>query len=259
MRGAAVVLLAAGLAAGGTQQPTFRSGVDLVRFDVRVSDQSGRPITDLRPDEIEVVEGGRALPILLFQHIVEPSGDYAAASLRAVSAEVTSNRGAPRGHLYLLVFDQQHITPGNEQIARHAAESFVNARVRPFDRVGVIGIPGPGPDVGFTADRKRAVAELQKVNGMLTRNVTSAVGNFSVHEAYEAAAGNDTVISTILARQSVDISADVGTAGATATGARLDRAAVRANEDPSVLRRVIQENARDVVAGADALARDSLL
>ena len=56
----------------------------------------------------------------------------------------------------LLVFDQRHITAGNEQVARRAAEAFLKARVRPSDRVAVIGIPGPGPQLGFTADRTRA-------------------------------------------------------------------------------------------------------
>ncbi|HVD91733.1 MAG TPA: hypothetical protein VNC21_05605, partial [Vicinamibacterales bacterium] len=134
-------------AATQTPQPVFRSGADVVRFDVRVTDGSGRPITDLRADEVQVVEDGKPLPILLFQHVEEPAGKYADAALRAVSAEVSSNRGVPRGHLYLLVFDQAHISPGNEQTARRAAETFVKTRVRPSDRVAVIGIPGPGPEL----------------------------------------------------------------------------------------------------------------
>ena len=54
-------------------QVTFKSGVDLVRFDVRVVDADGRPITDLRPDEIVIEEQGNALPVLLFQRITEPA------------------------------------------------------------------------------------------------------------------------------------------------------------------------------------------
>src|SRR5687767_2602847 len=85
-------------ARGTPQLPIFRSGAELVRFDVRVTDGSGRPLKDLRPEEIEIVEDGAARPILLFQHIDEPSGSYAEAAIRSVSAEVSSNRGAPRGH-----------------------------------------------------------------------------------------------------------------------------------------------------------------
>ena len=244
--------------ARGWQQPVFRSGADLVRFDVRVTDASGRPLRDLRPEEIEIVEDGQPRPILLFQHIDEPAGTYAEAALRSVSAEVSSNRGAPRGHLYLLVFDQQHIAPGNEQIARHAAEAFIKSRVRPSDRIAIVGVPGPGPQLGFTADRTRAAAELLKVRGSLERIVTSPAGKLSVHEAYEAASGNDIVISGILTRQSVDLSGDVGATRTGTEGVALDRAFRRMQEDPSVMRRVIQENARNIVAHADADARDSL-
>src|SRR3954466_10075543 len=178
--GPALLALATALAPQNAPQPVFRSGVDLVRFDVRVVDANGRPITDLRPDELEIVENGQPLPLLLFQHIAEPSEMYAEAALRSVSAEVSSNRGAPRGHLYLLVFDQAHIAPGNEQIARRAAETFIRTRVRPSDRIAVIGIPAPAPDLGFTADRTRAAAELTKLHGSLERSVRSAAGNLSL-------------------------------------------------------------------------------
>src|SRR5829696_2429641 len=135
MRFLALLLIVAGLAQpfdgargrpldqarGGQPQPVFRSGADLVRFDVRVTDGTGQPLKNLRPEEVEILEDGAALPVLLFQHIEEPAGSYSEAAIRSVSAEVSSNRGAPRGHLYILIFDQAHITPGNEQIARRAA------------------------------------------------------------------------------------------------------------------------------------------
>ena len=260
MRSLAIAVCVAALAGPSprAQQPTFRSGVDLVRFDVRVTDASGRPVTDLRPEEVQIVEDGRVLPLLLFHHLQEPAGNYTDAALRSVSAEVSSNRGAPRGHLYLLVFDQAHITPGNEQLARRAAETFVRTRVRPSDRVAVIGIPGPGPELGFTADRTRAAAELVKVRGDLERNVKSAAGNVSLQEAYEITAGNDRVTAEVLARQSVDLTADVGAAAAAGMSGVVDRAASRQGESPTVMRKVILENARTVVAQADATTRDVL-
>ena len=264
MRLLALLLLVAGFAqqapldqARDRPAPVFRSGADLVRFDVRVTDASGRPLEDLRPEEIEIVEDGAARPILLFQHIDEPSGSYAEAAIRSVSAEVSSNRGAPRGHLYILIFDQAHIAPGNEQIARRAAEAFIKARVRQSDRIAIVGIPGPGPQMGFTSDRTRAVAELQKVQGTLERTVTTPGGKLSVHEAFEAANGNDAVIAGIMARQSADATADVGVSQA-ATGASSGRTSTKTPEEPGVIQRVIRENSRNLVSRADADARDSL-
>lgn len=231
-------------------QGIFRSGVDVVRFDVRVTDGSGRAITDLKPDEIRIIEDGRPRPVLLFQHVQEPAGVYRQAALRAVSAEVSSNQGMPRGHLYILVFDQHHITPGNEQIARRAAEAFIAKRVRSSDRVAAFGVPGPGPQLGFTADRTRAVAELQKVRGALERSMTTALGRLSQQEAYEIANGNDRVTTDVLARISSEASSDVAALSA--------RAQTRANEDPVVTRRLVIENARTFVATADNDTRQSL-
>jgi len=257
MRASLLVALvsAAALQAGQSQPPVFRSGTEVVRFDVRVTGPDGRPIKDLRPDEIEIVEDGAPRPILLFQHFDEPASAYGEAALRAVSAEVSSNRAAPRGHLYLLIFDQRHIVSGHEQIARHAAETFLRTALRPSDRVAVVGIPGPGPLTGFTADRTRILAELQKVQGTMERNVDSPGGRISVHEAYEAAIGNDVVIAQIAMRQSADLTADVGAATA---GRTPDRATTKADEDAGSTRRVIVENARTIVAHEDTMSRDTL-
>ncbi len=246
----ALALSSVSMLAREQAQGVFRSGVDVVRFDVRVTDGSGRAITDLKPDEIEIVEDGKPRPVLLFQHVQEPAGVYREAALRAVSAEVSTNQGAPRGHLYILLFDQHHITPGNEQIARRAAEAFITNRVRPSDRIAVFGIPGPGPQLGFTADRTRAVTELQKVRGGLERDMTTALGRLSQQEAYEIANGNDRVTVNVLSRMSTEGSADV----ALQTG--LARA--QTNDDASVTRRLVVENARTFVANADADTRQSL-
>src|SRR4029077_14351222 len=130
--------MTAGLVVLSAQQPAvFRSGVDLVRFDLSVTDKDGRPLTDVRPDEIEVIEDGQPRPIVLIQRVREPAGFYTDAAIRAVSAEGTNNDAAPRGHRYVLLFDQQHITRGNEQAAREAAERFIRTRVRASDRVAI--------------------------------------------------------------------------------------------------------------------------
>jgi VWFA-related protein len=253
-----VALAAAGLAAS-QPQPVFRSGAELVRFDIRVTDSSGRPIADLRPDEIELVDNGQVLKPLLFQHIEEPAGEYGEAALRSVSAQVSSNRGAPRGHLYLLVFDQSHLSPGNGPVVRRAAERFIRQHVRPSDRVALIGLPGPGPSTGFTADHGRALAELAKLGGAQERNVTTAVGDLTVQEAYEIAGGNERVATEVMTRQALQTGSDIG-GGSDRGAARLvSRAAERDPEDPAAVRRAILENARTVVAQADATSRDFML
>lgn len=234
---------------------TFKSGVDLVRFDVRIVDEAGRPITDLRPEEIVIEEKGQALPVMLFQRVTEPAESYVDAALRAVTAQVSSNDAFPRGHLYILVFDQQHITPGNEQRARMAAEAFIRRRVRPADRVALHAVPGPGPQLGFTADKQRILAELGAIRGMYERVVASPAGTMSAYEAHRVVQGDERLISDMAIRMTGAASGDIGgDADALLSGIRRAPGA----EDPAITRRLLQENARTIVSQTDSASREFL-
>ena len=53
----------------GDRQPTFRTGVNIVRVDVIVTDDNGNPVTDLTKDEFEIVEDGKVQTIDLFRQV----------------------------------------------------------------------------------------------------------------------------------------------------------------------------------------------
>jgi VWFA-related protein len=243
-----LVLLAGLVLAGASPavaQPTFRSGVDLVRFDVRAVDEAGRPITDLRSEELEILENGRPLPLVLFQRVTEPAESYVDAAIRAVTAEVSSNEAFPRGHLYILIFDQQHITPGNEQRARLAAEQFIRRRVRPSDRVALFAIPGPGPQIGFTADKLKPIQALERIRGTYERAVSSPLGSMSVYEAHRVLQGDERLTAELIGRMTTEASADV----ATFRGG---------GDDQRITRQLLQENARMLVNQSDSASRQFL-
>lgn len=235
--------------------PVFRSGVDLVLMDVRVLDGSGRPVKDLRAGELRILEQGEPRPILFFQHVDEPDAPYVEVARRTIASEVSTNRGAPRGHLYVLVFDQQHITPGNEARARQAAERFLRTRVRPGDRVALYAFPGPGALVGFTSDAGRVIAELPRIRGSLERIGFGALGAMNVYEAYQIARGDSLKLSLVAARLSTQ---GAGTDVARASGFSGLAGGAGGSADP-FLSRLVQEDARTIVARADEQARQFLL
>jgi VWFA-related protein len=248
-------------AAQAPQKPSvFHSGVDLVRFDLSVVDADGNPVTDIKPGEVQILEDGKPLPLVLFQRVREPSGFYSDVALRAVSAEVTNNDAAPRGHLYIFVFDQQHITAGNEQYARGAAARFIRTRVRASDRIAVFGIPGPGPDLQFTNDTQRAIAQLNQVRGGLERTVLTGLGRMSLQEAYQVASGDELSANKVMQRIESDLSADVGGTIANEVGAKGGAKAESNffNEDQATKLRIIQENARALVQRDEGGTRDFL-
>src|SRR6188472_414755 len=161
---ACLVVVALSVAASAQQngKPVFRAGTTLVRLDVRVVDRDGKPITDLRQDEVQVVDGGASRPVVLFQRVSGAAGSYLEAAQRTIASEISTNQGAPQGQLYVLVFDQDHIRSGGEQRVRAAAQEFLRTRVRPQDRVAIYGLPGPGPTQPFTANLSTARLQLDR-------------------------------------------------------------------------------------------------
>jgi VWFA-related protein len=250
----AAVLVAAS-ADAQTDRPIYRSGAKLVRLDVRVIDANGRPIRDLRADEIEVTDEGKIRPVLLFQHVEEPSGPYEDVARRTIAGEVSTNQGAPRGHLYVLVFDQHHIATGNEQRARIAAERFLRSRVRPGDRVALYALPGPGPQIGFTGNVDRAASELVRVRGSLERVTQGGLGAIRISEAYEIGRGNQEILTRVVERLATQqagtdtLSSGPGRSGGGVSGA----------SDPRFFEALVKEDARTVATRADEAARQLLV
>ena len=238
------------------QPPTFRSGVELVRLDVRVVDAEGRPVKNLRPEEVVIEEGGQRRPVLLFQHVAAPVGTYLEAARRTIGAEVSTNQGAPRGHLYVFVFDQSHITPGNEQRARAAVEQFLRTRVRPGDRVALYAIPGPGPQLPFSSNVSLALAELPKIRGSLERQVGVGVAEMSLFEAYQITRGDQAIAQRVLARSTAATTAlDVGGRATAARTAPAVTGTASTGESFTQAMQLATDSARAIVGSADSATR----
>jgi VWFA-related protein len=237
--------------------PVFRSGLDLVRLDVRVTDGEGRPLADLRPDEVQIRDEGTPRPIVLFQHIEAPRGTYAEAAQRTIAAQVSTNQGTPRGHMYVFVFDESHILPGHEQRARLAAERFLRAHVRPGDRVALYALPGPGPQIGFTADIMRLIPQLRAIRGAAEQTGTgalTALAPMRTYEAYEIARGNPQILDRLVTEVS-----DKLEGSDTLSHTRNGGGAAQLYDDPVENRRVLLEDARAMVARADTETRRFLM
>ena len=165
--------------------PVFRSGVDLVRLDVRITDREGNPINDIRPEEIQITDAGEHRPVLLFQHIAESGRSYAESAARTVSAEVSTNQ-APRGQRMPL-FDQRTSPP---------ALSSSSDRPQSDSSAGTCGrrIVSPSTVCLNRARRwpshqtsTRPSSKAVIVHGELERMVTTATGDMTVSEAYRIA------------------------------------------------------------------------
>jgi len=101
--GLLTMVLATGSAA---QQPVFRTTTDMVGFGVTVTDRRGNFVTDLKPEDLEIVEDGAPQEIQLFTR-----GD--------------ETETAPEMHIGL-VFDTSGSMGDDITLARSAAIKFLN-------------------------------------------------------------------------------------------------------------------------------------
>ena len=136
-------------APAASDRPTFATGTAKVVLDVVVRDKKGRPVLDVRADEIEVLEEGQRQTIEGFERIetqppVAPQGAPA-------PAEPDSTRQLS---LVTLVFDQLGET-GRRQ-AQRAAEAFLERGLRANTYAAVFRVDQRLSMVqAFTTDRAK--------------------------------------------------------------------------------------------------------
>src|SRR5829696_6506189 len=67
------------------EEEVVRITTNLVQVDALVLDGDGKPVTDLRPDEVQIYEDGRPRKITNFSYVADTSGHGGAASPSPVS------------------------------------------------------------------------------------------------------------------------------------------------------------------------------
>lgn len=144
--------------------PTFRTTVDLVPVDVNIVDKTGRPVMGLGPSDFQLMVDGKPRRIV--------SAEYIAASREGAPppekvTHYSTNASAAGGRLIMIAVDQGNIGRGRGKLALEAASQFL-ARLTPADRVGLVALPGAGPQIDFTSNHALIRSILPKLVGMAT-------------------------------------------------------------------------------------------
>ena len=69
---AALALAGAASAALFAQEPTFRSGTEIVSLFVTVADAQGRLVPDLAKDDFEILDNDKVQPVVYFESVIQP-------------------------------------------------------------------------------------------------------------------------------------------------------------------------------------------
>ncbi len=124
------------------QPPIFRAGVNVVRVDVIVTDKSGKPISDLKPDDFEVTEGGKAQKIETFKLVSLDGGLLAGLDAPPVAIrtdadeEVEAARDDVR--LFAMFLDDYHVRKDSSLVMRQQLARFIETQLGPSDMIGLM-------------------------------------------------------------------------------------------------------------------------
>ncbi len=173
----AITLVAAGLNARGraqgatpqtaaitfTQQPVFRSTVDVIAVDVQVVDRDGNPIGEIGADAFQVSINGQKRNVVSAQ-FVRP----AQVSAALLAADATKAIGRPTtweggGRTFVLAVDSGSFEVGTERASMEGARTFVQ-HLDPADRVGLFVYP-TGAKIAPTTERAPIRVNLDRVVG----------------------------------------------------------------------------------------------
>jgi len=191
--GWAVAALAA--ASVSAQQPTFRSGVDLVTVDAAVHDDDGRPVGTLRVDDFRLEVDGRERPIASAQFVGQNS--HSGTLLAASATHFSSNEGGDAGRVIVVAVDEPHIRRLEGKHALVAATRFIES-LPESDRVGVVGLTN-ADTLTLSRDRAALRKTLERLTGIgdpMTQRL-----NLGVSEALEIAEGSRSRLADAVLRE----------------------------------------------------------
>jgi VWFA-related protein len=152
----------------------IRSSVDLVLIDVRVTDKSGKPIVNLKPEQFSITEDGHpqkisSLDYNNIEQIERATEKYAAPIVVPMGTvpppKPETLREAVRDHrLIVLFFDLTALHPDDLLRAQESAQKYVEKQMSPADLVAlaVFGNQLKVP-VHFTNDREVLLRALNKL------------------------------------------------------------------------------------------------
>jgi VWFA-related protein len=156
-----------------TSSGVLRTQSETVRIDVEVTDNSGKPIKDLRPEQFTVTDDGKAQKISTFSYAdiekVDVAGaDNAAPLVVPVDAplsvtEALTDQVRDR-RMIVFFFDMTSMETDDIQRAHDAAEKFLKQQITPGDLVAVVSFSTRlSVLANFTNDRatlEKAVAKI---------------------------------------------------------------------------------------------------
>ena len=157
-------------------KPSKREGEDVVRIttnlvqdDAVVTDKNGKPVTDLKPQEIQIYEDNRPQKITHFSYITSDNADAALAKpappdKRRINVPTVVLRPSDVRRTIAVVIDDLGLSSQSIYFVRRALKKFIDEEMQPGDLVAIIRTSGGiGALQQFTSDKRQLYAALEHI------------------------------------------------------------------------------------------------
>ena len=177
------------------QQPpiTFRAEVNYVEVDTRVLDQQGKFVGDLKPEDFQVFEDGKAQKVTAFSLVNIPVErvERPLFASKPIEPDVRNNLQAADGRIYVIMLDDYHTAALRSQRVKLAARQFIERYVGANDLAAVVHTSGRG-DAGqeFTTSQTRLLRAVDKFMGRKLNSSTMNMVDDVQRRAGTPAAGD---------------------------------------------------------------------
>jgi VWFA-related protein len=159
-----------------TQKPPVESdevvriNTTLVQVDAVVTDKSGKIVSDLKPEEVEIFEDSRQQKITHFSYNMTGTIRPASETSKNPATKNASPMPAPRlkredvKRAVALVVDDLGLSFESVHFVRRALKKFVDEQMEPGDLVAIIRTSGGmGALQQFTSDKRQLYAAIERV------------------------------------------------------------------------------------------------
>jgi VWFA-related protein len=182
------------------QEEVVRITTNLVQVDAVVTDKNGKPVTDLKPEEVQILEDGKRQKISHFSYIVTGSAATAPMSKPAATDKnappvppVALKRDQVRRTI-AIVIDDLGLSFVSTTFVRRALKKFVDDQIQPGDLVAIIRTAGGiGVLQQFTSDKRQLYAAVEQVkwypNGRAGILAVPSTGTDSFADSIKSAGG----------------------------------------------------------------------
>lgn len=152
------------------EEDVVRITTNLIQIDAVVVDKSGKPVTDLSPDDFEILENDKPQKITNFSFItVEPAPTTIAETpKKPVDKNAppipTKLRPEQVKRTIALVIDDLSLSFQSAYYTRRALKKFVDEMMQPGDLVAIVRTgSGVGALQQFTSDKQQLYAAIERV------------------------------------------------------------------------------------------------